>query len=535
MLMRWWEKYQRWWSAASSADKVLLLGVCLATIGGSVYRLFRLPLTMQFLADQGRDALIAHGILHGDIALVGPSTSVGSMFLGPLYYYFMAPFLGLAGWSPLGPTVMMALLGIVTIPILYWVGSKLVGRWPAWFATLLYASAPYVAEYTRFSWNPNPAPIVMLVLLYSVWRAWRGSAWWWLSVAFWFAVIIQLHYVALLALAPAGLFWLADLYRSFKRGDRARLSSLGVVTTLCVMLVVMSFAPLFVFNWKFDNVIVKGFSDFFSKEKGLTAVSPGQKIWTVFREQHGRGMQVLFELWGKEWFSGYRGLNTLLFLAYGSILSLGTVYYRRTKYFDGYMLIFLTIITSILGLSFYKSTVFFHYFSYFYPVSYLATGLVIFLLAKVLHWPGKVMALALMAYVLFLSVTPTQLLYLKPLGWTSVDMEKTANEVLRIIPQDKSYGMVLLSEVRDYRGLNYRYFLQTSSHPPQALETSHEADFLVIIAETPREPKDVLGSPVYEIVVYPKGPYKIHEIPNGPRIYVIANKERAERGEIVLE
>lgn len=535
MFQAWWQKYQQWWQAASFSDRLIVLGVGLATLGGAVFRLFRLPVTMQFLADQGRDAMIAYGILHADFALVGPSTSVGSMYLGPLYYYFMAPFLALAGWSPLGPTVAVAMIGIVTIPLLYVIGSKLVGRWPAFFATLLYATGPYVAEYTRFSWNPNPAPVVMLFLLYSTLRAWRGNAWWWLSVAFWFAVLIQLHYVALLALAPAGLFWLADVWRTVREPERKRGKALVTATLASIALVLASFTPLVIFNWKFDNIIANGFLDFFSKEKGLTAVSPGQQLWTVFREQQGRGLQILFELWGKEWFSGYRQLNSFFLLSYVSLLSLGIFRYRKTQHFDGYILILLTIATSIFGLSFYKSTVFFHYFSYFYPVSYLATGLVLSLLISFLRWPGRILAAGLMIYIFALSVTPQQLLYLKPLSWTSAHMKSTAQDILRIVPENTTYTLALLSEIRDYRGLNYRYFLESSDRPPVAFEQAAEADYLVVIAETPREESEVLRSPVYEISVYPKGPYKIHEVPNGPRIFVIAHKERAERGEVVLE
>lgn len=527
MLKRWWQHYQNWWRSAQDTDRLIVVGVVLATLLGATYRLRVLPQTMQFFADQGRDALIAYGILHGDLALVGPSTSVGSMFLGPLYYYFMAPFLWLAAWSPLGPTVAVALIGILTIPALYWVGSRLVGRWPAWIATLLYASAPIVAEYTRFSWNPNPAPMVMLFLLYSVWRAWRGTAWWWVVVAGWFAVIIQLHYVALLAAAPAGIFWLADVIRTI-RDQRKRARSLTLATGLSAGLVVASFLPLFLFNWKFDNIILNGFLDFFSREKGLTAVSPGQQFLSIFREQHGRGMQILFEIWAKEWFSGYRQLNTWLFGGYIALLSVGAAVFRRSKYRAGYWLVLLTVLTSILGLAFYKSTVFFHYFSYFYPISYLTTGLVIVLLVRVFRRLGRLMALALFGFVLWLSVQPTQLLYLRPLSWTYRDMAAVARQVETFVPAGKTYSLALLSEIRDYRGMNYRYFLVTGQHPPEPLETAHTAEYLVVIAETPRDEREVLSSPVYEISAFPKGEYTIYDLEGGPRVFVISRQVHTE-------
>ena len=52
---------------------------------------------MTFLGAEGRDVIIVRTLLvKADPILIGPGTSVGGMYLGPLYYYFMAPFLLLA-------------------------------------------------------------------------------------------------------------------------------------------------------------------------------------------------------------------------------------------------------------------------------------------------------------------------------------------------------------------------------------------------------------------------------------------------------
>jgi hypothetical protein len=522
MLKTWWQRYTQWWSNAPWSEQWQVLGVGVATILGSTYRLLNLPQTMQFLADQGRDALIAWGILHFDVALVGPSTSVGKMYLGPLYYYFMAPFIFLTNNSPTGPAYAVAFIGILTVPVLYWVGKRLIGGWPAFFATLMFACGSYVNEYTRFSWNPNPAPIVTLAILYGIWRAWKGTAKWWIWTAFWFAVIIQLHYVALLIGAPAAIFWIADSVRrlgsSQKRGEW--LASTGI----SALVVVLSFVPLMIFNWRFDNLILGGFADFFSKERGITAISPGQQIWDIFREQHGRALQAFFEILGREWFSGYRALNTFLLAAVAVVTALIGLFYRRTSGWTGYALLVLTALTSVFGLSFYKSTVFFHYITYFFPVAYLILGLAIFALARLDGWFGKLVAAMFVLYVFWLASLPEQLHYIKPLGWTSADMRMTTEQIVKELPAEGIYNLALLSEIRDYRGLNYRYFLSTSSRPPATFDHVSDADYLVVIAENPREPKDVLTSPVYEISAFPKGEYRTFEIPGGPLIYIISRK-----------
>ncbi len=523
MLAQVWQRYCSWWEQSSSSERTQVFGVALATVFGSVYRFLNLPTTMQFLADQGRDALIAWGILHFDVALVGPSTSVGKMYLGPLYYYFMAPFIFLFGNEPVGPAYAVAFLGLATIPLLYWVGKRLIGGWPAFFATLFFAVGTYVNEYTRFSWNPNPAPIVTLAILYGIWRAWYGSARWWVWVAFWFAVIIQLHYVALLIAAPAGIFWAADVYRRFQRG-RNEQKELLFSSLASAAVILLSFTPLVLFNWRFDNLIAGGFADFFSKERGITAISPGQQVWDIFREQHGRALQVFFEILGREWFGYYRQLNTFLLVALAGVIGWAGFFYRKSPRPMGYFLLIITAVTSVFGLSFYKSTVFFHYITYFFPVAYLLHGLAVYTLAKFGGWPGKITAAVFTGYIFWLAAQPVQMLYLQPLGWTAADMRGTAERILEELPDEGTYNLALLSEIRDYRGLNYRYFLQTSDRPPIAQEAFSDSDYLVIIAETPREPAEVLGSPVYEIVVFPKGEYRTFEIENGPRVYIVKRK-----------
>src|SRR5688572_3418329 len=87
------------------------------------FRLYKIDQYMTFLGDEGRDALVVYGILHGKFTLLGPTASVGGFFMGPIYYYFMTPFLWLFNYNPVGPAVMIALLGVATVYLLYKVGK----------------------------------------------------------------------------------------------------------------------------------------------------------------------------------------------------------------------------------------------------------------------------------------------------------------------------------------------------------------------------------------------------------------------------
>ena len=86
---------------------------------GFLLRIYKIKDYIVFLGDEGRDALVTYGILHGDLTLLGPTSSVGGFFLGPIYYYMISPFLWLWGFDPVGPAVMVVLFGIATILLVY--------------------------------------------------------------------------------------------------------------------------------------------------------------------------------------------------------------------------------------------------------------------------------------------------------------------------------------------------------------------------------------------------------------------------------
>ena len=101
------------WVKENPKEAVILITILVV---GAFLRLYKIGEYMTFLGDEGRDVIVVRRLLaEGDLILVGPGTSIGNMYLGPLYYYMMAPALFLAGYSPVGPAIQIALLGFATI------------------------------------------------------------------------------------------------------------------------------------------------------------------------------------------------------------------------------------------------------------------------------------------------------------------------------------------------------------------------------------------------------------------------------------
>src|SRR3990167_7677310 len=105
---------------------ILIFGILIL---GGFFRLRNISGYMTFLGDEGRDVLIVKRmIVDHDITFLGPTASVGGFFLGPIYYYFITPFLWAFNLDPVGPAVMVALFGVATIYLVYRVGVDFVSR-----------------------------------------------------------------------------------------------------------------------------------------------------------------------------------------------------------------------------------------------------------------------------------------------------------------------------------------------------------------------------------------------------------------------
>src|SRR3989338_6339332 len=153
---------------------LLILIIALA----SFLRLYRIQDYLTFLGDEGRDVLVVYNILHGKLTLLGPTASVGGFFLGPIYYYFIAPFLLVFNYNPVGPAVMVALFGIATVYLIYKFAGEIFNSRVGLISALLYSISPVVIAYSRSSWNPNVMPFFSLLTLLILYKAFQKDKVW---------------------------------------------------------------------------------------------------------------------------------------------------------------------------------------------------------------------------------------------------------------------------------------------------------------------------------------------------------------------
>jgi 4-amino-4-deoxy-L-arabinose transferase-like glycosyltransferase len=487
--------------------------VIIALCAGAFLRLWNFPNTLQFLGDQGRDASIARHIFQDKKpVLIGPVTSTGNMYLGPLYYYMMVPFLMLTYPSPIGPAYAIAFLSIATIFLIYYLGRELVGEKAAAIAAVFFAFSSAAITFARFSWNPNPAPFFSLVLIWAVHRALTKNPWYFVVVSTCAAVLMQLHYVSVLCIPLAGIFWLVALREVCKQKSQKKLLPF-VLATLTAIVVFIAFAtPLILFDLRHDFLNLRSLQAFVTGDSG--GFNHGGSLFRMYRvikETHGRSLQILFEVFiGK-----FRQLNTFLVLF--TIGFFGWMYRQKKQPHQlGITILLALVIISVIGLSFYQSSVFDHYIAFLYPVTFLLYGVILDALSRDKRgiFVGGVFFIGFLAW-------NTQHLPLKPLSWKLEDIHRSALDIASKVKPGEKYNIVLLTGTGDIEGLNYRYFLETTDKPPLPKERWGETETLFIINED-KKLKRVVDSPIYEIVVFPnKTPAEVYTIPNGPDITIL--------------
>src|SRR3990167_1242106 len=460
---------------------------------GAILRLCRIDEYMIFLADQGRDALVVRRLLvNFDPILVGPGTSVGNMYLGPIYYYLMAPALWLANYSPVGPSVMVALFGIATIFFLWYFARRLFGAWVASVAALLYAVSPTVVSLSSFSWNPNIMPFFALLSIYSIWKFWQEERFGWIVVAgASMGFVLQSHYLGLLLAPTLAVFWLLT-YLKVRKTEKKKRFIVYSLYGLGVFALLMS--PLVIFDarhgWRNFLAMKEYFLVSSGTSFGLAAFL--NRIRTVTQEISA------YLLGGRELLYGKIVLGAVLILLGWT----GMMWEKRQDIEKkGIMLIFLWLGMGILGLAFYRNSIYDHYYGFLFPAPFLLlAGLFSVAAPQGKSW-GKILAIVLASALVFVSLRASHLR-----NESNMQMEKTIKVSDKIIQEAKGerFNLAAIAD-RNYEAA-YQYFLEKERAPlviidPQRVEETITGQ-LFVVCEKPESECDPTHSPKAEIANY---------------------------------
>jgi 4-amino-4-deoxy-L-arabinose transferase-like glycosyltransferase len=434
-------------------------------------RLFRISAYMTFLGDEGRDALVWLRMWReGKFVLIGPQTSIGNMYLGPLFYYLLFPFYVLLGTA--GPSIGTALMGGATVFLLWYFGRIWFSPRVGLTAAFLSAISPAAIVLSRSSWNPNIMPFFALLVVWGIWQFWEKKNYLWLALeGVLLSFAVQSHYLGLLLMALVLLF---DLIKS---KDKELKKFLVYSALFFLSFGLLTILPLVWFDLRHNFINFQAFYKFFSERQATVNLKPYKAIpelWPLWQ------MLVTRLVAGKSVIAGFWSAIGVLVLLFWSAVAFPIQSGLATKK-KAYFLILTWIFIGVLGMGLYKQHIYDHYFGFLFPAVFLLVALALERL-----WPmnkiGRFLALAGLLGLSLFSLWESPLRY-PPSG----QAERTAAVCQKIIEESRGKPFNLGMIAKQNYDAGYRYFLEKQGFRPVAIDAQRSketiTDQLFVVCE----------------------------------------------------
>ena len=329
----------------SSKFSAVLFLVILALF--AFLRFYQLPQRTIFNWDQERDAFEVQKILSGDPSLIGPRVlGPQGFFLGPYFYYLLAPFYFLTGGHPQAIVYFLIVLNLVFFLATYLIVKKIWGEKTALIFLFLWTINPAAIE--TVVWNPALIPLMIILIWFTLFQ----KSYFWLGLSLSLAINFHFQAVFLTPFILLFLFWQKEL-----SGKNLGKAALGFF---------LPFIPLLLFdlrhnflNFKLLGQFIKGRGEggnFLAWRPVLANFLTGfwgeEKIWLPLTLA-----LVLLTLWlvkkQKNYFSK-NFLKSLLFLYPLVLLGFGIYGQRPSEYYFNFLLPFFILVLALFISSFGK-------------------------------------------------------------------------------------------------------------------------------------------------------------------------------------
>jgi 4-amino-4-deoxy-L-arabinose transferase-like glycosyltransferase len=330
------------------AHKIVYFVLFIILAFSAFFRLYRLHDLLGFWYDQGRDALVIWDFLHyRKFFLIGPVTGIEGIYLGPFYYYLLAPFYWLGKGSPVMAAAGQSWLTVGAIFLIYLLGKEIYGRGVGLLAAFLYGFSYDLVVFSRWLANPSPLPFFTVIVLLLLYFFVKGKDKALIGAAFFIGLCLQLEAAAAVWFLPATLVILVWQRRVFKKPRILVLTFLAFFVTLL---------PQIVFDLRHQGVLRGAFQRFLVGERSFSL--------SLAQTMRLRLLIYYDVFFGKFSFGQNWVKIGLLALFSAAILKL-----KKTIFSQGGKLLFIWLLTPLLGFLFYRG-------NYGYVWDYYFTGVI---------------------------------------------------------------------------------------------------------------------------------------------------------------
>ncbi len=490
-----------WWKLKDQKGFFLLLIGILAM--AAFLRFYRLPEYMTFLGDEGRDAIVIKNILvDHHFPLIGPPTSVGNIYLGPLYYYMMAIPMTIFWLNPVAAAGMNAFFGVLTVVFIYYLGKAWFNRQAGLIAAYLYAISPVTIIYSRSSWNPNPTPFFALISILGLYKLHRTGNFLWLSLTGLAAgAALQMHYLAAILIPVAGLIWLYEVFS--RKSRKLKIKKLIGGTLLGIFSFMLMMSPLVWFDLRHNFLNYRAITELLSSGSAVKA--------DIFANLIRIPALYTYNLIGR-----YIAAENYYLIIIVSLLVIAAVIYRFSYWPKLILSIWLAV--GLFGLTFYQQNIYDHYLGFMNPVPFLLLGATALFASNIADKKRWIVNGGLAILLLVLTAANLQR---NPLLTTPNNQLKRTQDVAKFIisqAEGKDFNFALLAK-SNYDSA-YQFYLDQYGHKPKQVPFDITDELFVVCED---EICDPTHSPKYEVVAF--GWSKIDWMQNryGVKIYKLVH------------
>lgn len=479
-----------WWTLKD--QKILFVAFILTLFLAAILRFYRLSEYMTFLGDEGRDAIIIKDLLiNHHFPLIGPPTSVGNIYLGPLYYYMMAVPMFIFSLNPASAAGMNALLGVITVGLVYYFGKTWFSKFAGTVASFLYAISPVNIIYSRSSWNPNPTPLFSLLAILSFYKAHQTRNFNWLILTgAATAAALQMHYLALILLPIFAVLWFYEVIQKKQIPNLIPGTILGILAFILVM------SPLVWFDLRHNFLNYRAISELLTQNNAVR----GNIFLNILK---------MPQIYSHDLIGRYMTSENLYLTLILSILIILSLF--RKNWANLCLGVWLGV--GLLGLSFYQGSIYDHYLGFLNPVPFLLLGSLTsinFIKSK------KLITYGLVFLVLCLTIVNLQK---SPLRNSPGNQLKRTQDIAKFIiskSENKDFNFALLAK-SNYDSA-YQFYLDQYGHKPKQVPFDKTDQLFVVCEDLPCDPTH---SPKYEIAAFGWSKINWQEDRNGVRVYML--------------
>lgn len=395
---------------------------------------------MEFLGDQGRDVYIIRDLFrHGNLFFIGPQTSIGNMYLGPWFYYLIAPALLLANFNPIGPAIFIALINIATIYLIYFVAKKWFSHPVGLISSFLFAISPVVIKYSNFIWNPNIMPFFALLFIYFFFEAiFQKKYKYFIYSILAFVMVINSHYLGLAILPLPAIYWLINLYKLTKTKSK-QLKPFLINTFFAFLVFLLSLTPQVLFDLKHNGQNIKALIKFFTYRETTVNIKPYKAIPELPSIFHQVNTDLIVAKDSR--------IGIVVSLVFVLLIIFYLIKDNVSKKKNPYFWVILGwYFFGLVALALYKQHIYAHYFAFLFPS--------VFILIALLINKFKLIGIPLLLIVTYFSLTNNHFKYNPNHQMTTVN--QISNSILEKSNGQK-YNFALLAK-QNYDP-PYKYFL----------------------------------------------------------------------------